>query len=122
MKPTNHADSNIDTQCIHAGLEPDPIYGSAALPIFQTSTFVFRTPEEGAAVEGGSCVVSGRTEPGNKVFVNEAPAAVSEKGEFSATAALSEGQYLVWVLARGPGGAETTVVREVSQAGAAAGR
>jgi len=40
---------NIDTECIHAGPEPDPVFGSVAPPIFQTSTFVFRTPEEGAA-------------------------------------------------------------------------
>ncbi|HUU55382.1 MAG TPA: FecR domain-containing protein [Armatimonadota bacterium] len=81
--------------------------------------FLFvEVPEEGATVEGGSCVVSGRTEPGVKVFVNEAPAAVSEKGEFSATVELSEGQYLIWVRARGTEGVETTVVREVSQAGA----
>jgi len=78
------------------------------------------TPEEGATVEGGSCVVSGRTEPNSKVFVNEAPAAVSEKGEFSATVELSEGQYLVWVMARGPEGEETTVVREVYPAEAVA--
>ena len=49
MKDADHSGSNIDTQCIHAGLAPDPVYGAAALPIFQTSTFVFRTPEEGAA-------------------------------------------------------------------------
>jgi len=40
---------NIDTECIHAGPEPDPTFGSATPPIFQTSTFVFRNPEEGAA-------------------------------------------------------------------------
>lgn len=40
---------NIDTECIHAGTEPDPAFGAAVPPIFQTSTFVFATPEEGAA-------------------------------------------------------------------------
>jgi methionine-gamma-lyase len=40
---------NIDTDCIHAGTEPDPIFGAVAPPIYQTSTFVFRSPEEGAA-------------------------------------------------------------------------
>lgn len=49
MKDADKHGSNIDTQCIHAGLEPDPVYGAAALPVFQTSTFVFRSPEEGAA-------------------------------------------------------------------------
>jgi len=40
---------NIDTECIHAGTEPDPAFGAAVPPIFQTSTFVFANPEEGAA-------------------------------------------------------------------------
>lgn len=40
---------NIDTECIHAGTEPDAEFGSLAPPIYQTSTFVFKTPEEGAA-------------------------------------------------------------------------
>jgi methionine-gamma-lyase len=40
---------NIDTDCIHAGSEPDPAFGAVAPPIYQTSTFVFETPEQGAA-------------------------------------------------------------------------
>jgi methionine-gamma-lyase len=38
-----------DTQCIHGGSCPDPTYGAVAPPIFQTSTFAFSTPEQGAA-------------------------------------------------------------------------
>jgi methionine-gamma-lyase len=38
-----------DTACIHAGLGADPIFGSVSPPIFQTSTFAFQSPEEGAA-------------------------------------------------------------------------
>jgi methionine-gamma-lyase len=49
MKDDEKAHWNIDTACIHAGPEPDPAFGSVAPPIFQTSTFVFRSPEEGAA-------------------------------------------------------------------------
>jgi methionine-gamma-lyase len=45
---------SIDTECIHAGTEPDPAFGAVAPPIFQTSTFVFRTPEEGAARFAGT--------------------------------------------------------------------
>lgn len=45
---------NIDTECIHAGTEPDPVYGAVAPPIYQTSTFVFKTPEEGAARFAGT--------------------------------------------------------------------
>jgi methionine-gamma-lyase len=49
MKKSDDVPLNIDTSCIHAGTEPDPAFGAVAPPIFQTSTFVFRTPEEGAA-------------------------------------------------------------------------
>lgn len=49
MKSDHKSSTNIDTQCIHAGSEPDSVFGSAIPPIFQTSTFVFRTPEQGAA-------------------------------------------------------------------------
>ncbi len=45
---------NIDTECIHAGQAPDPVYGAVAPPIFQTSTFVFKSPEEGAARFAGT--------------------------------------------------------------------
>ncbi len=44
----------LDTECIHAGQEPDPIYGAVAPPIYQTSTFAFRTPDEGAARFAGT--------------------------------------------------------------------
>ncbi len=37
------------TAAIHAGQEPDPVYGALATPIFQTSTYCFETVEEGAA-------------------------------------------------------------------------
>jgi methionine-gamma-lyase len=49
MTKDHQAHQNIDTQCIHAGTEPDPEFGAVAVPIYQTSTFVFRSPEEGAA-------------------------------------------------------------------------
>jgi cystathionine gamma-synthase len=37
---------HIDTRVVHAGLEPDPTYGSVIPPIHQTSTFVQRAPSE----------------------------------------------------------------------------
>lgn len=49
MKPDDKVHWNIDTECIHAGQAPDPVFGAVAPPIYQTSTFVFKTPEEGAA-------------------------------------------------------------------------
>ena len=40
------ADRPIDTRVVHAGLEPDPTYGSVIPPIHQTSTFVQPAPGE----------------------------------------------------------------------------
>ncbi|MBN2800290.1 MAG: aminotransferase class I/II-fold pyridoxal phosphate-dependent enzyme [Deltaproteobacteria bacterium] len=40
--------TGIETLAIHAGQSPDPIFGSVAPPIYQTSTFAFETPEQGA--------------------------------------------------------------------------
>lgn len=54
MKQETQVRWNMDTECIHAGVEPDPIFGSVAPPIFQTSTFVFSTPEQGAARFAGT--------------------------------------------------------------------
>ena len=47
------------TQVIHAGPDPDPQYGAVSVPIFQTSTFSFKSSDEGAARFAG-------TEPGFK--------------------------------------------------------
>ena len=45
------------TRCVHAGQTPDPNTGSLVTPIYQTSTFVFESAEQGAArfagTEGG---------------------------------------------------------------------
>lgn len=38
-----------DTKCIHGSIGVDPVFGSVAPPIFQTSTFAFSSPEQGAA-------------------------------------------------------------------------
>jgi len=37
------------TQVIHAGPEPDPVYGGVSVPIYQSSTFSFDSAEQGAA-------------------------------------------------------------------------
>ncbi len=39
---------HLDTQCIHAGQAPDPEFGAVAPPIYQTSTFAFESPDQGA--------------------------------------------------------------------------
>jgi methionine-gamma-lyase len=43
-----HAQHGIETRAIHAGQHPDPIHGAVAPPIYQSSTFAFETPEQGA--------------------------------------------------------------------------
>lgn len=40
--------AGVDTKAIHAGQAPDPVYGAVAPPIYQTSTFAFSSPEQGA--------------------------------------------------------------------------
>jgi cystathionine gamma-synthase len=39
-------DARFATRAVHAGLEPDPAYGSVVPPIYQTSTYVQRAPNE----------------------------------------------------------------------------
>ena len=36
------AGARLGTQCVHAGVQPDPAYGAVMPPIYQTSTFAFR--------------------------------------------------------------------------------
>ena len=35
-------DAGPGTQCVHAGVQPDPAYGAVMPPIYQSSTFAFR--------------------------------------------------------------------------------
>jgi len=42
MKASN--DANFATQCIHGGLEPDPLTGAVMTPIYQTSTYAQSEP------------------------------------------------------------------------------
>lgn len=47
MRDIKHA--GINTQMVHAGQKPDPVTGALSTPIYQTSTFVFDSAEQGAA-------------------------------------------------------------------------
>ena len=53
MSSHDRKDLAPDTLCIHAGWDPDPAYGSVAPPIYQTSTFAFSSPEQGADLFAG---------------------------------------------------------------------
>src|SRR5919204_3215412 len=39
----------FDTRSIHAGQRPDPYTGARAVPIFQTTSYVFEDPDSAAA-------------------------------------------------------------------------
>ncbi len=47
--PDQKRELRFDSKVIHAGEGPDPIYGSVAPPIYQTSTFAFENADQGAA-------------------------------------------------------------------------
>ena len=84
MKSPDEGPWNIDTQCIHAGPEPDPLFGSVSPPIYQTSTFVFNTPEEGAARFAGKDPGFIYTRMGNPtIAMLEATVAALEEGEYA---------------------------------------
>lgn len=44
-----HKNYRFETLQVHAGQQPDPVTGSRALPIYQTSSYVFESAEQGAA-------------------------------------------------------------------------
>lgn len=44
----SHENMKFDTACIHAGQEPDGLFGGVSVPIFQSSTFAFQNAQEGA--------------------------------------------------------------------------
>src|ERR687883_445748 len=47
-QPDLHA-FGFDTRAVHAGQRPDPYTGARAVPIFQTTSYVFEDPESAAA-------------------------------------------------------------------------
>src|SRR5438552_8977341 len=46
------ADWGFETRQVHAGTEPDPATGARAVPIYQTTSFVFRDTAHAAALFG----------------------------------------------------------------------
>src|SRR5258705_3080918 len=41
---------SFDTLSLHAGQQPDPLYGARAPPIYQTTSFVFKDTDHAAAL------------------------------------------------------------------------
>src|SRR5881398_3666214 len=46
------SDWGFETRQVHAGAEPDPTTGARAVPIYQTTSYVFRDTEHAAALFG----------------------------------------------------------------------
>ncbi|MFM7320667.1 MAG: PLP-dependent transferase, partial [Armatimonadota bacterium] len=46
--PLDESKLGFDTLAVHAGQVPDPATGARAVPIYQTSSFVFRDAEHAA--------------------------------------------------------------------------
>jgi O-acetylhomoserine (thiol)-lyase len=51
-EPTMTKKFNLGTTALHAGQEPDPTTGSRAVPIYQTSSYVFKSAEHAANLFG----------------------------------------------------------------------
>lgn len=49
MKPDDHS-FGFSTRSLHAGQQPDPSTGARAVPIYQTTSFVFQDSEDAAAL------------------------------------------------------------------------
>ena len=52
-RPNGDADGlprqfGFDTRAVHAGQRPDPYTGARAMPIYQTTSFVFENPDQAA--------------------------------------------------------------------------
>ncbi len=49
---SNEPNYHLDTICLHGGQKPDPATGSRAVPIHQTTSFMFKDTEHAAALFG----------------------------------------------------------------------
>jgi len=49
-----HEFRSPETLAIHAGQEPEPVYGGVSVPIYQSATFAFASAEQGAARFAGT--------------------------------------------------------------------
>jgi len=52
MRKLDPSQFSFDTLAIHAGQEPDPVTGSRAVPIYQTTSYVFEDTQHGADLFG----------------------------------------------------------------------
>lgn len=85
---------NFDTLAIHAGQEPDPITGASAVPIYQTTSYAFKSTQEAEnlfALKEAGYIYTRLNNPTNDVF--EKRVAALEKG--SAALAVASGMAAI---------------------------
>ncbi len=78
------SDLRPETLVIHAGLEETPEYGAVSVPIYQSSTFSFKSAEEGAARFSGEAPGYKYTRLGNPTTSALESAVASLEGGYSA--------------------------------------
>lgn len=72
------------------------------------------TPKDGEAVKNTPVIVSGQTDPGNNVTINDRLVIVNDKGEFSYSLDLPGGENKIKITASDPAGNQTTLVRSIT--------
>ena len=68
---TGYADPHFDTLALHAGSQPDPATGARAVPIHLTTSYVFESSDQAAALfnlESAGHVYSRISNPTTAVF------------------------------------------------------
>jgi len=79
----------FNTQSVHAGCRPDPLYGGVSVPIYQSSTFAFASVEQGAARFRGDEDGYIYTRMGNPTVAALEEAVASMEGGFAGLATSS---------------------------------
>lgn len=88
----------FETLQVHAGQQPDPITGARAVPIYQTSSYVFDSAEQGAArfaLKEGGDIYTRLSNPTTSVF-EQRMAALEGGSDAVAAASGMAAQYLAF--------------------------
>ena len=83
-QPESARDFVFDTRQVHAGQRPDPYTGARAVPIFQTTSYVFEDPESAAAyfnLQDYGNTYSRIMNPTNAVFEERIAARFADTGD-----------------------------------------
>ncbi|MFZ1382685.1 MAG: PLP-dependent transferase, partial [Scrofimicrobium sp.] len=92
----------FETLQIHAGQEPDPTTGARALPIYQTTSYVFDSPEQAAnrfALTELGPIYTRITNPTTEVVENRIAALEGGVGALLVASGQAATSYAIWNLA-----------------------